>query len=157
MTGGPIQFYIATRLENAAGHREIRDRLLQMGWACSYDWTVHGSVQREGKERIAEVARMEEAGVRSADIVIVLLPGGRGTQAELGMAIALRKPIFIFADPEHGFFAQDERTCAFYHAPTVHQIEGAAKGSFDRLLAHMNTRRSVADAILAAHDYRRDG
>lgn len=127
------RFYIATRLERAADHREVSGRLAACGWVCSYDWTTHGSVQREGEARIAEVARAEEEGVRSADVVIVLLPGGRGTHAELGMAVALRKPIFVLADPVDGFFAQDERTCAFYHSPTVRRVEGGVGDLMDAL------------------------
>ena len=119
-----LRFYIATRLERAEEHRRLAEMLRGIGWELTYDWTVHGSVQREGPERIAEVAAAEMRGVRDADVVVVLLPGGRGTHAELGMALAWAKVVVIVADPEDGFVGQDERTCAFYHAPGVVRWEG---------------------------------
>lgn len=108
----PIRYYIATRLENAAQHNRVRDLLADMGHYLTYDWTAHGSVQDEGVERMAEVAGSEAGGVNAADLVVVLLPGGRGTHTELGMAIAHGKKVLIYAaKPED----MGERHCAFYH------------------------------------------
>ncbi len=129
-----MRFYIATRLENAAQHLQVARILTAAGWELTYNWTVHGSVKREGEARIAEVAMAEAAGIAAADIVIVLLPGGRGTHCELGMAIALCKSIYILADPAAGFFAQDERTCAFYHSPTVRRVEGEILDLLEQVL-----------------------
>ena len=106
-------FYIATKLENHENHNRLRDYLLGLGHQISYDWTNHGSVQGEGDARIAEVAAMQ--GVQDASVVIVLLPGGRGTHVELGAAWASSRRIFI-----HGpRAAEDGRECAFYHSPGV--------------------------------------
>jgi hypothetical protein len=63
------------------------------------------------------VARREILGVVEADIVIVLLPGGRGTHAELGAALALAKPVALHTN-DSGIFVGPE-TCAFYHHPCV--------------------------------------
>ena len=131
-----MKFYIATRLENAEAHRQVARILTAAGWELTYDLTAHGSVQREGEARIAEVDAAKAAGSTAADVVIVLLPGGRGTHCELGMAIALCKSIFILADPESGFFAQDERTCAFYHSSNVHRVEGGILDLLEAALRH---------------------
>lgn len=114
-----MKFYIATKLERAADHQEMRKQLEALGHEITYDWTTHGSVKNEGEQRIREVARAEFQGIKDADFVIVLLPGGRGTHCEIGIALGLGKRVIIVADPEHGFFAQDSRTCAFYHHPLV--------------------------------------
>lgn len=119
-----MKFYIATRLERAADHNLVRDQLVEMGHEITYDWTAHGSVQKEGAARIREVALAETRGVQEADFVVVLLPGGRGTHAELGLALAFGIPVLIHSREEDGFFADDGRTCAFYHHPLVTRFEG---------------------------------
>lgn len=118
-----MRYYIATRLEAADRHRELRDALAERGHEVTYDWTQHGSVRHEGAERIRQVAHAEKQGVRDADFVVVLLPGGRGTHSELGLALAMGKRVFIVADIAEGAWAPDERTCAFYHDDLVFRVE----------------------------------
>jgi nucleoside 2-deoxyribosyltransferase len=129
-----MKVYIATGLEFAATQNRVRDALMAAGHEITYDWSAHGSVQSEGEKRIAEVAELEMGGVRDADVVIVLLPGGRGTHTELGMAIAWRKPVLVVAIP-HGraFHAQDGRTCAFYYAPLVRRVYVSAYEDDDEI------------------------
>ena len=116
-----LRFYIATRLERAADHNYVRDRLVSFGHEITYDWTIHGPVWRSGVDRIREVAAAEMQGVMTADVVVTLLPGGRGTHAELGMGLALRKQIVLHGT-EQDFGATPE-TCAFYHGEkTIHVI-----------------------------------
>lgn len=119
----PVQFYIATALERAMDHRRLAQHLQKyFGWVLTYDWTEHGSVQNQGAERMGEVAAREAAAVARADVVIVLLPGGRGTHTELGMAIALGKPVLLVGDADDRKGGSDGRECAFYHAPGVKQV-----------------------------------
>ena len=114
------RFYVATTLENHAQHNAVRDRLHVIGHEITYDWTTHNSVWREGAARIAEVAVAELQGVVSADYVVVLLPGGRGTHCELGMALATGKPVAIYGtDAQLGVSPE---TCAFYHHPLVRRL-----------------------------------
>lgn len=118
------RYYIASRLENVNQVREVKTRLDAAGWEHTYDWTVHGSVQKCTHDVIADVAAKEMLGVINADVVIVLLKGGRGTHVEIGGAIvnAMRCPsnrICIFSpDPERDFGTTGD-TCAFYHHPLV--------------------------------------
>jgi nucleoside 2-deoxyribosyltransferase len=112
-----LRYYLATRLERAPEAQELHKELQAAGFICSYDWTVHGSV-RGSNEEMAAVAVAEVAGVQTADVVIVLLPGGRGTHGELVAALALGKPVIIHStDP--GLFERDARTCVFYWHPLV--------------------------------------
>ena len=120
---GPVKFYIASRLENSEMVQKVSVILKHWGWLHTYDWTKHGSVQKEGENRIREVAENEIKGVKEADIVIVLLPGGRGTHAELGAANILDKPVLIWGATDE-FFMQDERTCAFYWNNNVKRVTG---------------------------------
>jgi hypothetical protein len=112
-----VKAYIATRLEQHARHNALRDRLATIGVTLTYDWTTHGSVQSEGADRIREVSIAEAKGVVDADFVIVLLPGGRGTHTELGIAIgANRNVVLVPSGPED---MEGPATCAFYHHPLV--------------------------------------
>lgn len=115
-----MKVYIATALERIADHNALRDALAAQGITLTYDWTAHGSVWREGPDRIREVAVAEIQGVLDADMVIVLLPGGRGTHTELGAAIAAGKTVLLVTlDPED---LEGPRTCAFYHHPQVMSV-----------------------------------
>lgn len=118
-----MKYYIATRLENHQAHNVVRDLLAQRGHQITYDWTVHGPVWRSGAARIAEVAELELRGVVEADLVIVLLPGGRGTHAELGMALSRGRRVLLHSADLAPFGAAPE-TCAFYHHPLVTPFGG---------------------------------
>lgn len=123
-----MRYYIATSLERHTDHNLVRDAMAAEGHEITYDWSVHGPVWAAGVGRIREVAQLETQGVLDADVVIVLLPGGRGTHAELGMAIAAGKPILLHCADTAMFEAVPE-TCAFYHHPLVM----AASGPLERL------------------------
>lgn len=117
-----MRVYIASRLENIEFVRQVISRLEEVGVGVTYDWTKHGSVQDEGLSRINDVAHFEAWGVRNADACIVLLPGGRGTHVELGIAIGRFVPVLIIA-PVEGHLGSDGRTCAFYHSDDVVLVE----------------------------------
>lgn len=117
-----MKFYIATRLENACAHSRLRTALEARGHIITYDWTAHGSV-KEDLDRLKVVCEDEVDGVLAADRVFCLMPGGRGTHVELGLAIAARKPVAMWA-PDGRLFAADEQTTAFYHHSLVKHYTG---------------------------------
>ncbi len=114
--------YVASGLENAEQARAVAQRFVERGWRWTYDWTKHGSVQHLGPERIAQVAALEAGGVLVADIVVALLPGGRGTHAEIGIALGAGKPVLLVAQRAADFADASGRHCAFYHHPLVHMV-----------------------------------
>lgn len=119
-----MKVYIATALERAEEARAFAGALAALGHTLTYSWWEHGSVQAEGPERIAQVAMDELEGVRVADLVVVLLPGGRGTHTELGAALAFteqggggkapKRVILVGPLADSG-----GRECAFYRHPHV--------------------------------------
>lgn len=121
------KYYIASGLENAGNVRVLKKVLDQAGWEHTYDWTVHGAVD---VDRLPEVAKDEEEGVAVADVVIVLLPGGRGTHTELGIALAFaaasaesgQDPRICVFSANPGDFEIKGQTCAFYHHPCVERF-----------------------------------
>lgn len=120
-----MKFYLASGLDNVESARFFRDGLVRAGHEQTYDWTQHGAVAAHGIDRIREVAAAELRGVESADFVVVVLPGGRGTHFEMGAAHALGKPIFVYA-PRLSLVDAHPDTCAFYHLPGVRALSGDA-------------------------------
>jgi hypothetical protein len=117
------QFYIATTLTNAARARQVADQLEALGHTITYPWWTHGAVGHAGEARLAEVAVAELEGVRLADAVIVLLPGGRGTHLEMGGALVAGKPVLLWSEDDAGF-PLDDTTCSFYWHPLVFKMHG---------------------------------
>lgn len=113
-----MKFYIATSLSNWASHNKVRDALIAFEHEISYDWTLHGRVISASKDRLRELAIQELRGVSEADVLIVLLPGGRGTHIELGFSIANQKKVFLHSEDSLLFELGPEAN-AFYHHPDV--------------------------------------
>jgi hypothetical protein len=126
------KFYIASGLDNAGQVRQVAETLKAAGWTHTYDWTVHGSVAGKGPDVFVETAAAEVLGVRDADVVIVLLPGGRGTHAELGVALGeavwreatgFEMGVCIYSPTPEKDFGTGRTTCAFYHHPNVQRFD----------------------------------
>ena len=118
-----MRFYISSGMENRERVAELAAVLKGRGHELTYDWTEHGDVRREGETVMSEVAFNELRAVRDAELLLVLLPGGKGTHTELGLAIATRsnKRIIIWSATGEEFIC-DERTCAFYFHPCVERL-----------------------------------
>jgi nucleoside 2-deoxyribosyltransferase len=119
-----VKFYIASRLENAETVKRVAAVLKAAGHIQTYDWTEHGSVQNEGQERITQVAESEKRSVCDADMVIVILPGGRDTHTELGIALGKGCGLILICAENDEALQQDERTCAFYWNYAVTRVVG---------------------------------
>jgi len=116
-----MKAYVASGLENAIAAKTMMARLRSRGWEITYDWTEHGSVQSQGIDKITEVADKEVSGAMSADLILAILPGGRGTHVEIGMGIAAGAAVIVY-DPTQ-WASKKDGTCAFYHASDVFFIE----------------------------------
>lgn len=115
-----MKFYIASGLENRACAAQTIKALQAAGHFVTYDWTKHGDMRQNGHECLSDIATNEVLGVRSAELVLVLLPGGKGTHTELGIALseADKKKIIIWSETGREF-SDWQSTCAFYHHPSV--------------------------------------
>lgn len=120
--------YVASRLENAEAVRALMAALSSRGVEITYDWTEHGSVQGQGAERMREVARSEAAGVELADLAVVLLPGGRGTHTEIGIAIGAGVPVLLVGEQPGDY------DCAFYHHPGVTRTNATGDALVDEII-----------------------
>lgn len=147
-----MKVYIASGLGNAGEAQAVAEALKLDGWEVTYAWWEHGSVQADGPEKIREVAVAEVNGVCQADLVVAVLPGGRGTHVEIGIALGYMQrddndmegpqAILIYGHGpealatfpfEPGNYRNElERggthdnagnVCAFYHHPDVRIVE----------------------------------
>lgn len=134
-----MRYYIASGLENFECVRQTADALNALGHAQSYDWTRHGDVRKQGADRLTQVATNEAAAVMDSELVLVLLPGARGTHSELGLALATavlrgNKQVWLWSQTGEDFEA-DERTCAFYFHPCVRRFVGDFSAVLDAVEA----------------------
>lgn len=134
-----MKFYVASSLNNAEQVRIVARMLRNAGHEQTYDWTVHGSVQSE-PDRWPTVAGKELDGVTDADVVVVLLPGGRGTHTELGAALAACKRVFIWGATADAMLDESGRTCVFYHQPMASLHTGSIIG----MLAEVDAWEAIA-------------
>jgi nucleoside 2-deoxyribosyltransferase len=109
MTG---RFYVSTKVGRAAEAAALTAWLQQHGWEPSFDWTA---VSKEAAA--ADIAESEIAGIRDADCVIVLMPGGYGTHAEIGAALALGKRVILHTPNRQTL--ETPYPCVFHYHPLV--------------------------------------
>lgn len=116
-----MKFYIGSGLKNAKLVNEFSEKLQKIGWKHTYNWTenVKGN---ETIEDLIEYATVEQKAIKESDVVIIILPAGRGTHVELGMAIALNKKVYLYSNKKEEFDV--ENTVAFYNLPSIQKIFG---------------------------------
>lgn len=119
-----LRFYLATSLKRAEEASYLANLLKEVGWVQTFDWTQAVDLQLSTSQEPAsdsyraEVCLQELEGVLSADVVVVLLPGGRGTHTELGAALAANKPvILVFKSLDD--LNTDGHPMAFYRHPNI--------------------------------------
>lgn len=126
-----MNFYIGSSLKNSALVNRYADKLKERGWNQTYDWTKN--IKNAGSiEALMDYAQHEKKAVEDADAVIILLPAGRGTHVELGLALALGKKIFLCSSDQKEFDLQN--TVNFYQLPGVVRLAGTAGENIEKLL-----------------------
>lgn len=124
--GKDMKFYIGSGLKNKEAVRTVAGKLKQSGWDHTYDWTQNELVS--SLEELRTIGMLEKQAVDAADVVVILLPGGKGTHIELGMAIATKKKIFLH--DSSGEAMNVPTTSTFYHLPEI----TICTGSLDELI-----------------------
>jgi nucleoside 2-deoxyribosyltransferase len=110
----PKRFYLATRKDRSEQAEPLLQALKAQGWERTFEWTAQDEASTDG---YADVAVKELAGVRKADVLIVLLPGGFGTHVEIGAALALGKPVILHAPDRNTL--ETPYPCIFHYHPAV--------------------------------------
>lgn len=113
-----MKFYLASSIENIENAKKVSAYLAYRGWSQTYDWTVHGPVNLD-RDECGDIAQNEIAGVEAADVFFLLLPGRRGSHAEFGAALAMKKPVIILSTIKELLHNNTEVSCIFYWHPAV--------------------------------------
>ena len=108
------RFFLSTRKDRSAEADALSASLKSRGWERTFAWKGEDGT---GADAHAAVAVAELKGVRDADVLVVLLPGGYGTHVEIGAALALGKPVILLA-PDHKTL-ETPYLCVFHYHPAV--------------------------------------
>ena len=111
-----MKFYISSSFSNKEAVREAANQLKKEGFVHVYDWTLNSFAT--SPEELTRIGEEEKQAVMKADFFILLLPGGRGSHVELGIALAAGKRVYIYS-PEN-----ETNFITFYHVRNVHRCTG---------------------------------
>jgi len=115
-----MKFYIASGVENAKIVSELAAIMKADGHTHTYDWTQTLNHNNDDSE-LKALAYAEVKGVQDAEILIVILPGGRGTHTEIGIAIASEIPIVIYGSSPDAYIVNGQKNPFYYYKHiTIH-------------------------------------
>jgi nucleoside 2-deoxyribosyltransferase len=115
-----MKFYVASSFRNLQTVRHVSEKLINRGFQLTYDWTRNEGVSTI--EQLGEIGRQEIQAVTEADFVIVILPAGKGSHVELGIALGRGKKVYLYSPNEE--VKDVEMTSTFYHVPEVRKCFG---------------------------------
>ncbi|MGG4130493.1 nucleoside 2-deoxyribosyltransferase [Paenibacillus illinoisensis] len=116
-----MKFYIASSLKNLENVRQVTEGLKARGFQHTYDWTKHSNI--DSITKLHQIGQEEISGVLAADIVIIMIPAGKGSHVELGIALGTGKRIYLYSSTNE--LNEIESTCTFYHVDSVEQRIGS--------------------------------
>lgn len=114
-------FYIASSLKNKENVIFVSMRLKQEGFIHTYDWTQNDQIT--SIEQLRDIGKNELDAVKKSDFIVVLLPAGKGSHIELG--IALRNGIKTYLHSKNDEINDHEKTSTFYHLDGIHKCKGS--------------------------------
>jgi nucleoside 2-deoxyribosyltransferase len=135
------RFYVASSFKNVENVRYVAQNLESKGYVNTYDWTRNAKALNEKTftfEDLMDIGQKERDALLNADVVVILLPGGKGTHVEMGIAIGHAKRIIRHSPDEA--INNFETTSTFYHLPEVEKCYG----TLDELLGKI-TGRELAE------------
>lgn len=125
-----MKFYVASSFQNMQKVRILSSKLEEIGLQQTYDWTQNEKTVINIDLR--EIGIKEKEAVKGCDLFILLLPGGKGSHTELGIAIGSGvKKIYIYTPDS---VSEDTLATTFYHLPEVEIFSGAMGELVERVV-----------------------
>lgn len=90
-----MKFYIGSSFANTPQVRELAAFLKEQGFRQTYDWTSNSRAEDAGK--LSSIGEAEFSAVKEADFVVILLPAGKGSHIELGLALGFGKRVYLYS------------------------------------------------------------
>jgi hypothetical protein len=127
-----MKFYVASSFKNIDKVREVSKQLKSRGYIHTYDWTQNEKVST--LEDLKLIGQQEKSAVAEADFIVVLLPAGKGSHIEFGIALGLNKRIILYSpnDEVNNITA----TSTFYHLTEVEIFIGSLDGLVEFLISN---------------------
>lgn len=126
-----MKFYIGSGLKNYKLVNYYAKILKENGLEEAYNW-VKNIKNDITKKDLEKYAKEETQAIVNSDIIIILLPAGRGTHVELGMALALNKKIFLCSETNEEFNIKN--TVAFYELPNIIKLVGTPDENIKKII-----------------------
>jgi nucleoside 2-deoxyribosyltransferase len=131
-----MRFYIASGFQNKELVQKVSKFLIQKGHKHTYDWTRND--RADTFERLKEIGEAEKVGVETANVLLALLPGGKGTHIEIGMAISYNIPVYIYSEIP---ITNPVESCTFYHIEGVKIRSGSLEDLLQNIENDLGIRR----------------
>jgi hypothetical protein len=132
-----MNFYIASSFANIKAVATVSGKLKQQGFRQTYDWTLTG--RAASIEQLQEIGAHERQAVQAADFVVVLLPAGKGSHIEMGIALGANKKVYLHSLTNEVY--DIDKTSTFYQLPEVEIVVG----SLDELIKKICGEKVGAD------------
>ncbi|MCU9613165.1 group-specific protein [Caldibacillus lycopersici] len=114
------KFYVASSFKNIDKVRYVSNELISKGYIQTYDWTQNERASTV--EELKEIGQQERNAVLEADFIIVLLPAGKGSHIEFGIALGQGKRIYLYSPNDE--INKFETTSTFYHLSEIEKCIG---------------------------------
>ena len=126
-----MKFYIGSGLKNYKLVNYYAKILKENGLEETYNWVknIKNDITKKDLEKYAEE---ETQAIVNSDIIIILLPAGRGTHVELGMALTINKKIFLCSETNEEFNIKN--TVAFYEFPNIIKLVGTPDENIKKII-----------------------
>ncbi|MBN8210299.1 nucleoside 2-deoxyribosyltransferase [Bacillus sp. NTK071] len=124
-----MKFYVASGFQNKANVQQVSEQLKKKGYTQTYDWTKN--IRASTKKELEVIGEKELKAVRNADFLVVLLPGGKGTHIEMGIALGLSIPVYLYSE---GNFPEASESTTFYYTTNVIRCSGSLSDLVDTIL-----------------------
>lgn len=102
-----MKVYVAADFERKEEVRQIHERLKQMGYDISFDWTTHKPISpfSQNKEMAIQYSTEDLEGARNSDIFIMLHGNGKTKFIEFGIVLERHKKegkpvIYVVGHPD---------------------------------------------------------
>nr|WP_251136520.1 nucleoside 2-deoxyribosyltransferase [Exiguobacterium sp. s122] len=92
--------------------------LTAQGYTHTYDWTLNA--RADSIDALRDIGEKERDAIKGSDFVVILLPAGKGSHVELGIAIGSGVPVFLHDTTDS--MTKFETTSTFYHVSHVIQL-----------------------------------
>ncbi|RIW28747.1 group-specific protein [Bacillus salacetis] len=116
-----MKFYVASSFQNIEQVRYFSRELTKRGFFHTYDWTEN--IRASTLAELKRIGEEEKRAVKEADVVVILLPAGKGSHIEMGMALALNKKVYLYSPNEE--VKNPAETSTFYFLPEVERCSGS--------------------------------